>query len=111
MDTFPQLELLDESEEMDISELDLEGIEKSCSDNVKGYVPQEQVSLLKEAILKAKFSSSLGINSGSFKETKKSGEDNGKKPGRKSNKHRVADVGRWLVDSGQYPTIKAALGL
>ena len=96
---------------MDIGDLDLEGIEKACSDKVKGYVPQEQVSLLKEAILKAKFSNSLGINSGSFKETKKSGEDNGKKPRRKSNKHRVADIGRWLVDSGQYPTIRAALGL
>ena len=96
---------------MDISELDLEGIEKYCSDNVKGYVPQEQVSLLKEAILKAKFSISLGINSSSFKETKKSGEDNGKKPGHKSNKHRVADVGRWLVDLGKYLTMKDALGM
>ena len=66
---------------------------------------------MKEAILKAKFSSSLGINSGSFKETKKSGEDSGKKPSRKSNKHRVVDVERRLVDSGQYPIIKAALGL
>ena len=41
MDTSLQSDLLDESKEMDISELDLEGIEKSCSDNVKGYVPQE----------------------------------------------------------------------
>ena len=111
MDNFPQSKLLDEFEDMDISELVLEGIEKSCSDKVKGYVPQEQVSLLKEAILKDKFSSSLGINLGSFKETKKSAEDSGKKPGRKSNKQRVAYVGRRLVESGQYPTIKAALGL
>ena len=40
---------------MDIGDLDLEGIEKACSDKVKGYVPEEQVSILKEAILKAKF--------------------------------------------------------
>ena len=96
---------------MDIGDLDLEGIEKVCSDKALGCVPQEQVSLLKEAILKAKFSNYLGINSGSFKETKKPGEDSGKKLGRKSNKHRIADVGRRLVDSGQYPTICAALGL
>ena len=95
---------------MDIGDLDLEDIEKECSDKAHGYIPQEQVSLLKEAILKAKFSNSLGINSGSFKE-KKSGEDSCKKPGRKYNKHRVADVGRRLVDSGQYLTIHAALGL
>ena len=111
MDTSLLSDILDEFEEMDIGELYFKGIEKSCSDKVKGYVPQEQVITLKEATLKAKFSSSLGINSGSFKETKKSGEDGSKKPGRKSNKHRVVDVGRRLVDSGQYPTIKAALGL
>ena len=33
------------------------------------------------------------------------------KLGRKSNKQRVADVGRRLVESGQYPTIKATLCL
>ena len=94
MDVSLQTDFLEESEEMDIGDLDLEGIEKACSDKALGYVPQEQVSLLKEAILKAKFSNSLGIHSSSFKETKKYGEDSGKKPGRKSNKHRVADVGR-----------------
>ena len=41
MDNFPQSELLDESKDMDIGELDIEGIEKACSDKVKGYVPQE----------------------------------------------------------------------
>ena len=111
MDTSLLPDILDESEEMDIDELDLEGIEEACSDKVKGYVPQEHVSLLKEAILKSKFSSSLGINLGSFKETKKPAEDSGKKPGHKSNKHRVAKIGRRFVDSGQYPTIKADLGL
>ena len=39
---------------MDLGELDLEGIEKACIEKYKGYVPQEQVILLKEAILKAK---------------------------------------------------------
>ena len=102
---------MDEVEYMDIGELDLEGIEKSCSEKDKGYVTQEQVSLLKEAILKAKFSNYLGINLGSIKETKKIVEECGRKPCHKSNKQRVADVGRRLVESGQYPTIKVYLGL
>ena len=71
MDILQQEEALDEIEDMDIGELDLEGIEKSFSKKDKGYVPQEQVSLLKESILKAKTSNSLGISLESFKETKR----------------------------------------
>ena len=112
MDILHQEEVLDEIEDMDICELDLEGIEKSFSKIDKGYVPQEQVSLLKEAILKSKTSNSLGISVGSFKETKRIAEECGWKLGRcKSNKQRVVDVGRRLVESGQYPTIKSSLGL
>ena len=44
-------EIGDEVEDMDIGDLDLEGIEKSCTNVEKGYVLQEQVILLKEAIL------------------------------------------------------------
>ena len=82
MDIFQQKEVLDEIEDMDIDELDLEGIERACSKKYKDYVPQEQVCLLK-AILKDKSSTSLGINLGSFKERKKIVEDCGRKPGRK----------------------------
>ena len=78
MDFIQQKELMNDVEDMDISELDLEGIEKSCSEKDKGYVTQEQVSLLKEAILKAKFSNYLGINLGSIKETKKKQKSVGK---------------------------------
>ena len=70
MDVSLQPTILEDSEEMNIGVLDIEGIEKACSDKALGYVPQEQVSLLEEAILKDKFYSSLGINSSSFKETK-----------------------------------------
>ena len=96
---------------MDISELYLEGIEKACFEKDKGYVPKERVSLLKEAIMKAKKSTSLGVNYGSFKEIIKIAEEGGKKPARKSNKQRVADVGRRLVELGQHLRIKANLGL
>ena len=57
----------DEAEDMDIGDLDLEGIENACADLGKGYVPQEQVILLKEAILRARASNQLGISSGSHK--------------------------------------------
>ena len=64
----------EEVEDMDIGELDLEGIEKACIEKDKGYVPQEQVSLLTEVILKARTSNLLGISSGSHKDTKKKAE-------------------------------------
>ena len=41
MDILQQEETMDETEDMDIGELDLEGIEKYCSEKYKGYVPQE----------------------------------------------------------------------
>ena len=44
-------EIGDEVEDMCIGDLDLEGIENSYTDVEKGYVLQEQVILLKEAIL------------------------------------------------------------
>ena len=71
----------EEVEDMDLGELDLEGIEKACTEKDKGYVPQEQVILLKEAILKARTSNLLGIISGSHKETKKKEEELGRKNG------------------------------
>ena len=46
---------------MDLGELDLEGIEKYYTQKGKGYVPEEQVSLLKEAILKEISSKVLDI--------------------------------------------------
>ena len=96
---------------MDIRDLYLEGIEKSCADKGKGYVPQEQVIFLKEAVIKDRSSNQLRISSGSHKEMKKKHEDQSKKTGRKRNKQRVAEVGKKLVESGQYSTIKYALGL
>ena len=37
----------EEVEDMDIQELDYKEIEKACTEKDRGYVPQEQVSLLK----------------------------------------------------------------
>ena len=72
---------------MDLGEPDLEEIEKTCADKGKGYVPQEQVILLKQAILKARSSNHSGINSGSHKDTKKKFEEQARKTGwKKTNK-------------------------
>ena len=101
----------EEAEDMDIEELDLEGIEKECTEKEKGIEMQEQVSLLKESILKSRASNLLGINLGSHKEKKKKAEEQGRKTDRKTIKHGVANVGRRLVESRQYLTIKSSLGL
>ena len=71
----------EEAKDMDLGDLDLEGIEKACTKKYKGYAPQQQVSFLKEAILKSRSSNLLGISSGSYKETKKKAEEQGRKTG------------------------------
>ena len=76
----------EEVEDMDIGELDLEGIEKEYTEKDKVYVPQEQVSILKEDILKSRTSNSLGISSGSHKDMKKKAEDFGQKTDHKTKK-------------------------
>ena len=104
-------EIGNKAKDMDVGDLDMEGIKKACADVGKGYVPQEQVILLKESILQVRASNQLRISSRSHKETKRKFEGPTKKVGRKSNKQRIAKAGRRLVESRQYPMIKAALGL
>ena len=43
-----------EAKDTYIGDLDLDGIEQTCTDAEKGYVLQEKVVLLKEAIIKAR---------------------------------------------------------
>ena len=71
----------EEVKDMDLGELDLEGIEKACTKKYKGYIPQQEVSLLNEAIFKSRSSNLLGISSGSHKETKKKAKEHGRKTG------------------------------
>ena len=49
------------TEEMEIGELDLDGIEKACDNLTEEYIPFEQIALLQEAIIKTKGSLGLGI--------------------------------------------------
>ena len=101
----------DEVEDMDIGDLDLDGIERACEDAKKGYVPQERVILLKEVIIKEREINHLGINPGSHKDYKRKHEEIVRKSGRKSNRQRIAVAGLKLVESGQYPAIRVTLGL
>ena len=41
-------------EDMELGELDLEGIEKACDNLKTGYIPFNQLVLLKEALIKSK---------------------------------------------------------
>ena len=99
----------EELEEMEIRDLDLDAIEQVVADKDKGYVPAEQVRLLEEAILKANPRRTMGLEQGSGRENKRKQPDSMEKRGRKSNRQRIAEVGNRLIESGQYPTIKAAL--
>lgn len=86
-------------EDMDLGELDLEGIEKACENLKEGYIPFQQLVLFKEALIKTKGARGLGVVS----ESMKGGEE--KRRGRRTNAQRIQDVGGRLMASGQYPTI------
>ena len=49
------------TEEMELGELDLDNIEKACDNLNEGYITFEQIDLLQEAIIKTKGSCGLGV--------------------------------------------------
>ena len=73
----------DEAADMDIGGIDIEGIEKACTEVGKGYTPQEKVTFLKESILRARTSNQLGTVPRYHKETKWKFEESTKKSRRK----------------------------
>ena len=90
------------NEDMDLGELDLDGIKKACDNLSKGYIPLKQITLLQEAIVKMKGVRELGVVFEPMKGNK------GKKRGRRPNAQRIRDAGGKLVASGKYPTIEEA---
>jgi len=96
-------------EDMEIGDLDLDAIEQAAAAKGQGFVPADQVRLLEEAILNATPHRNLGLEQGSGKDNKRKQSEPAERRGRKSNRQRIADVGSRLIESGQYPTIKAAL--
>jgi len=99
----------DEAGEIELGELDLDGIEAACADKGAGYVPFRQVQLLKEAILKLKPPPKLGVGEVTLKEIRKKFKETGNRRGRKTDNQRIKEAGVRMVESGMYPTIKEAL--
>ena len=57
------------SEDMEISDLDLDMLEAACSNKDPSQISPQQVSLLEKAIIQAKNSNSLGVVVESLKVT------------------------------------------
>ena len=54
-------------DDMELGELDLEGIEETCDNPKTGYISFNQIVLLKEALIRSKGSCGLGVVSDSMK--------------------------------------------
>ena len=104
------MEIVEEAEdgEMELGELDLDAIEAECGKKGKDYVPRRQIELLHEAIFKAGAHPNLGIDPNPLTGHKRKPPEEEQSRGRKSNKQRIAKIRVKLIESGQYPTIRAA---
>ena len=98
----------DEAEDIDLGELDLDEIKIACSKKGKYFVPSKQIELLQASILKTKDTPQLGIEREPQKDSKRKQLEEGEKRGRNMNKQRIPKVCTKLVESSQYPAIKAA---
>lgn len=59
----------EDGKDMEFSDLDLEGLEKSCDDLKEGYIPSQQVMLLHESIINSKMIKTLGVMTANKKES------------------------------------------
>ena len=66
------------------------------------------LELLHQAILKTKDSPHISISKDPLKGSKRKQSEEVEKRGRKKNKQRIAEIGRRLIESGQFPMIKAS---
>ena len=104
------MEIVEEAddEEMELGELDLDAIEAECGKKGKGYVSRWQIELLQEAIIKAGAHPNLGVDLDPLTGHKQKPPEEEQRRGRMLNKQRIAEIGVKLIESGQYPTIRAA---
>ena len=65
-----EMDTEEEGKDMDLGDLDLEGIEWACDGKGKGYIPQEQVSFQQNSIIKVQDYNPLEIMVVSLKENK-----------------------------------------
>ena len=52
----------DESEDMELGDLDMDALEEECRNMGKGYVSWEHIELLQQAIIQSKVHKDLGIS-------------------------------------------------
>ena len=71
-------------------------------------MPRRKIELLQEEIIKAGAHPNLGIDPDPQTGHKRKPPEEEQRRGRKSNKQRIVEVGVKLIESGQYPTIRAA---
>ena len=69
---------------------------------------RRHIELLQEAIIRAGSHESLGIDPDPQKGSKRKSPEEELRRGRKMNKQHIAAVGVKIIESGQYPMIKAA---
>jgi len=101
----------EEEEYMEVGEIDLDEIEQACLNLVEGFIPSQQVTLLRDAIIKVKKVKTLGVNPEQKKDPEGKHKNASDKRGRRSNKQRIIDVGEKLKASGLYPTIEEAFNI
>lgn len=91
----------DDSEPIDIGELDILGLEQACKSGNFDKIPDTQVDNLVEILNKAQKKYSLAVQTGSQWEGKFASKDS-KKRGRKTALERAIKIGEVLVESGRY---------
>lgn len=91
----------DDSEPIDIGELDILGLEQACKTGNFDKIPETQVDNLVEILNKAQKKYSLRIQTGSQWDGKFVYKDS-KKRGRKTALERTIKIGEVLVESGRY---------
>ena len=101
----------EEEEDMEVGELNLDEIEQACLNPEEGYIPSQQVTLLRDAIIKVKKAKTLGVTPEHKKDPEGKRRNAGDKRGRRSNKQRIRDVGEKLKASRLYPTIEEAFNI
>ena len=103
----------DDQDDMDIGDLDLDGLEKAVQVQEQGVSPSHQVVLLKESNIKNINYKTLGVGNKNpgikIHETiKKLGSERNEI---RSNQQCIKHIGEKLVASRQFPTREAAFSL
>jgi len=96
----PQI-MEEDTESIDISELDILGLEQACKTGNFDKIPDRQVDNLVEVLNKAQKKYSLGVQIDSQWDGKFITKDS-KKRGRKTTLERTIKIGEVLVESGRY---------